>query len=152
MSIITLLAGVVGLGLLAVGVIGFVGASSADEETSELETERAAAEEELDTLVARQAELDARVEELDEKSSAVSDSITHQLRTSNAIVGQANEIIAIYNEAIELGDAGDLSGERALFEGEGGRALLEAAADLEAQREARAAFPDRVAALGEVIE
>ena len=66
------------------------------------------------------------------------DSIDAQTDAGNVVVERSNEVVRIYQEAVDLGNAGDLAGERAKFESEGGPALLEAAAALDEQRQAHA--------------
>ena len=80
------------------------------------------------------------------------DSIDAQTDAGNVVVERSNEVVRIYQEAVDLGNAGDLAGERAKFESEGGPALLEAAAALDEQRQAHAGYAELLSALGEAVE
>ena len=152
MLVVSALAGVAGLILLTLGVVGFAGASSANDEESELAAERVEAEAQLDDLVQQRAALDERADELDQRESAVIESIDAQTDAGNVLIEQSNEIVRIYQEAVDVGNAGDLAGERAKFESEGGPALLEAAAALDEQRQAHAGYTELLSALGEAVQ
>lgn len=80
------------------------------------------------------------------------ESIDAQTEAGNVLIKQSNEIVRIYQEAVDLGNAGDLAGERARFESEGGPALLEAAAALDEQRQAHAGHAELLSAPREAAQ
>ena len=151
MTIVTVVAAVVGVVTLVLGVSGFSAASSADDEAAGFEAETSDLEGRLDDLVEQYTALDEQTDDVDSRTNAVIDTIGAQLAAGDGSVEAGNDIVSVFQRAVELGNAGDLAGERAVFETEGAEAIADAEEVLEIHRTAQAGYADLISALGEVV-
>ena len=117
--------GFIGVAGIIVGVLAFVGSSSArddadvlNDEADELEAERSELAAQLEELEDRQAELVAAAGGLGDAAQPYIDTIVDGGNAGDAAVDAFNASLDQFNAAIDRDNAGDTGGARALFENE----------------------------------